>query len=157
MMPERRKGHWPHADRSDATRVSRDALCSRAGRSWFDDEIAIDFPSVSTVVARIFDAFLDDERPAPIAAELRLSEREAFRGVTVPLDVPMRNTCRACGGRGETWMDPCPSCKGTGESLCRQRVWLLVPAGVTDASRFVFNVITECAPPTRIEVKVAIR
>ena len=34
-------------------------------------------------------------------AELRLSAREAYDGVTVPLDVPVRKLCLACGGRGE--------------------------------------------------------
>jgi hypothetical protein len=137
-------------------RVLRQAVRAWEDRSCFTDEVAIDFPSVSTVVERIFDAFLDQERPAPLAAVVRLSEREAFRGARVPVDVPLRNTCRACGGRGETWMDPCPACHGTGESIGQQRLWLSVPPGVTDAARFLFSVTTASAPPMRIEVKVAV-
>jgi len=126
--------------------------------NWFADEIAIDFPSVSAVMDRIRHAFFgSDELGAPLRAEILLSAHEAFRGVTVPLDVPVRRTCPLCGGRGETWMEPCRACEGTGESLFQHRVRLSVPPRVADGARFRFSVGTQYAPPTRIEVRVSIR
>jgi len=67
----------------------------------FADEIAIDFPSVEPVVERMRDAFLGErEEDAVLRTEVRVSRREAFDGLVVPIDVPMRGTCRRCGGRG---------------------------------------------------------
>jgi hypothetical protein len=124
----------------------------------FADEVAIDFPSVDHVVDRMRDAFLG-ERPAGdvLSAELRLSTVEALHGLVVPLDVPMRRTCAMCGGRGETWTEPCDACCGTGESLFHHPVRVTVPAGVVDGARFRFRVVARHAPPVRVELRVAIR
>src|SRR5215207_319698 len=64
-----------------------------AGRSWFSDEIAIDFPSVSSVLDRMRDAFFTAAPPVTLSAEMVLTAREAFDGVSVPFDVPLRRTC----------------------------------------------------------------
>ena len=87
-------------------------------KECFADEVAIDFPSVDHVVERIRDEFLGERVGRDVlSTELRLSIREARQGLVVPLEVPMRRTCASCGGRGETWTEPCDSCCGTGESL----------------------------------------
>ena len=130
---------------------------TQAEADWFADEIAIDFPSMGAAVARIRKAFLWDDHRVPVSAQVRVSLHEATRGVTIPLDVPVRRTCLRCGGRGETWMEPCVWCAGTGEALAQHRVTLLVPAGVADGARFRFTVATPSAPPTHIEVRVAVR
>ncbi len=151
---ERRRTYDDHlaASRSPAPAAALDA------RGWFADEIAIDFPSVSALLDRIRREFLGPEDvAAPLTADILLSPREAFTGVTVPLDVPVRSTCPICGGRGETWMESCRACDGTGESSFQHRVRLSVPAGVADGARFRFTVGTSCSPPTRIEVRIAIR
>ena len=124
----------------------------------FADEIAIDFPSVGHVVERIRDAFLG-ERPRAelLTTELHLSKREAFDGLVVPLEVPIRGTCPICGGRGESWTERCDPCCGTGESLFHHPVRLSVPAGVADGTRFRFRVTSPHAASVRVEVRVAIR
>ena len=114
------------------------------------------FPAIPPAVDRIRSAFVDEEPRAPLKAELRLSVREAFDGVTVPLDVPVRSACPLCGGRGESWMEWCRGCGGTGESLFHHRVRLALPAGVSDGARFRFRVTSPLALPTRVEVLVAI-
>jgi molecular chaperone DnaJ len=128
-------------------------------RGWFADEIAIDFPSIADVVDRIRDAFLGvDEAPdGALNAEILLSRREAFDGVTVPLEVPVRSTCPLCGGRGESWMEPCRGCSGTGAWHLPHRVRLSVPAGVADGTRFRFTINAPHTPPTHVEVRVAVR
>ena len=79
----------------------------RLDANCFADEVTIDFPSVAPAVERIRRAFLADERPAALRAAVELTARQAVSGVTVPLDVPVQCTCGCCGGRGESWTEPC--------------------------------------------------
>lgn len=126
---------------------------------WFDDEIAIDFPSLHAAVERIragFVASADWEHRRELSTELHLSPREAFHGVTVPLDVPIRKMCVACGGRGEIWSDPCDACDGSGEALGRHPVRLVVPPRVQDGDRFALSVSAPSAPPTHVQVTVVL-
>lgn len=124
----------------------------------FADEIAIDFPSVGHAVERMRNAFLGEHDDDEIlSAEVCLSSREASGGMIVPLDVPVRGTCPACGGRGEVWAERCKGCRGTGDALFHHPVRLTLPAGVVDGARFRFRVKSPHAPPVRVEVRVAIR
>lgn len=123
----------------------------------FADEVVIDFPSVAPAVERIRRAFVDERPHPPLAAELSISPRQAFEGATVPFDVPVRSTCRDCGGRGETWPDPCARCQGTGLEYRQHQVQVSVPARVADGTRFHFSVARTPDPPTYIELYVAIR
>src|SRR5688572_25103630 len=83
-----------------------------SGAEWFSDEIAIDFPSVSSVLDRMRDAFFSAELPVTLSAQLVLTAREAWEGTSIPLDVPLRHTCPRCGGRGEIWTEWCVACGG---------------------------------------------
>ena len=124
----------------------------------FADEIAIDFPSVGGVVDRMRDAFLGEVVEGDVhCAEVLLSKREASDGLVVPVEVPIRTTCPECGGRGETWTEPCEDCSGTGASVFRHAVRVSVPAGVADGARFRFRVTSPDAAAVRVEVRVAIR
>lgn len=124
----------------------------------FADEIAIDFPSVGHVVERMRDAFLGEDVDADVVcAEVLLSRREASDGLVVSLEVPIRATCPDCGGRGETWAEPCDGCCGSGESAFRHPVRVSVPPGVADGARFRFRVSSPDAASVRVEVRVAIR
>ena len=124
----------------------------------FADEIAIDFPSVGRVVDQIRDAFLGERADADVVStELSLSREEAWRGLVVPLDVPIRGLCPSCGGRGETWTERCDRCCGTGASLFLHSVRLAVPARVADGARFRFRLSSPHAASVRVEVRVAIR
>src|SRR4026209_2365317 len=101
----------------------------RHDASCFSDEVAIDFPSVDVALARIRRAFRADERPTQVRTTVRLSDREARTGATVPLDVPVHCTCRHCGGRGESWTETCAQCEGTGAELWHQPMHVTLPAG----------------------------
>lgn len=128
----------------------------RHDTSCFADEVVIDFPSVARAVDRIRSSFIGDERSAELAAAIRISPREAREGAAVPLDVPMRCTCRACGGRGESWSGVCDTCAGSGSELVRHQVRVLVPAGVVDGARFRFAVGPRHDLPTRIELHILV-
>ena len=133
------------------------AVPAPSHRGVFDDEIAIDFPSIGAVVERMREGFLgDDASRAAHESAIILSPRQAFAGATVPLDVPLRHTCRHCGGRGETWAERCAGCAGSGECSRPHQVRVLVPAGVTDGTRFRFLITAPHGVPTRIEVTVLV-
>ena len=124
----------------------------------FADEIAIDFPSVGRVVDRMRDAFLGERVDADVLrAEVSLSQREAFDGRIVSLKVPVRITCPNCGGRGETWTEPCTLCRGTGESLFHQALRVSVPPRVADGACVRFRLKAPDAVSIRVELRVAIR
>ena len=127
------------------------------GREWFADEIAIDFPSVASVLDRMRDAFFTAEPTVTLSATIVVSAREAFDGVTVPLDVPLRRTCPFCGGRGESWTDSCAACAGLGEISASHALRVRVPARVREGARFRFSVTPPGAPPTVVEVRISIR
>jgi hypothetical protein len=124
----------------------------------FADEVAIDFPSVGHAVERIREAFLGESRDGDtVTTELQLSSREASGGLVVPVAVSIRGACPTCGGRGESWTEPCDPCCGTGESLFRHLVRVSVPPGVPDGARLHVRVRSPHAAPVRVEVRVAIR
>jgi molecular chaperone DnaJ len=124
---------------------------------WFSDEIAIDFPSVSSVLDRMRDAFFSAELPATLSAQMVLTAREAFEGTSIPLDVPLRHTCPRCGGRGEIWTEWCACCRGLGEVTTAHSVRVQVPAGVREGARFRFSLTPPGAPPTVVEIRISIR
>lgn len=134
-------------------------ITSEDGRheiSCFADEVVVDFPSVAPAVDRMRRAFLVDERPAPLSTAIQLSHREAREGATLPLEVPVRSTCRRCDGRGESWTSACDQCQGTGTELLRHRLQVVVPAGVVHGTHFMFTVTARHHPPTRIELRVLV-
>jgi hypothetical protein len=124
----------------------------------FEDEIAIDFPSVGNVVDRMRDAFLGERGDADVLrADVSLSQREALAGHVIALKVPVRITCPNCGGRGETWTEPCGLCRGTGESVVQQALRVSVPPRVADGACVRFRLKSPDAASIRIELRVAIR
>ena len=127
-------------------------------QNCFADEIAIDFPSAGRVVERMRDAFLGEaSRGDVLATELPLTPRQAHRGLDVTLRVPIHGACPTCGGRGESWAEPCEQCLGTGESLFHQSVRVAIPAGVSDGATFRFRVTSPHTGSVRVEVRVAIQ
>jgi DnaJ-class molecular chaperone len=122
----------------------------------FADEVVIDFPSVAPAVEKMRHAFVESGQGTAISARIDISVRQAADGVRLPLDVPLRTTCRMCGGRGETWSEPCARCDASGIELLSHQVHVSVPAGVVDGARFRFSVAFRHDPPTRVELQVAV-
>jgi len=133
---------------------------SRAGGTGFArsfaDEVAIDFPSLAEAVERMQTAFVERDDNERLRAEITVSRRDAGRGVAVPLDLPLRSTCRHCGGRGEVWGDACQDCGGHGHAFRQRRLTVTVPAGVSDGDWFRFSVTPARGPRTRVELRVAV-
>lgn len=126
-------------------------------RSCFADEIAIDFPSIGPAVERVRDMFVSpDDHVAAIAAQVTVTPRQASSGAIVPLEIGLNGLCAGCGGRGESWAEPCHRCAGTGECPRPHHFRLAVPAGVADGARFRFVVTPPTARATRVEVTVSV-
>src|SRR5712691_7344826 len=125
----------------------------------FADEIAIDFPSVGAAVERMRDSFLGERAgdASVLRRDVSLSPREASGGLLVSVEVPVRITCPNCGGRGETWTEPCGLCRGTGESLFQQALRVTVPPRVADGACVRFRLKSPDAVSIRVELRVAIR
>jgi molecular chaperone DnaJ len=132
-------------------------LVTGSRADWLGDEVAIDFPSVSSVLDRMRDSFFGGAREASLSAEIVLTPQEAFWGALVPLHVPLRRTCHRCGGRGEVWSDWCATCGGGGEVSATHEMRLRVPAGVREGARFRFSVAPQGAPLTFVDVRIRIR
>jgi hypothetical protein len=142
----------------DATRTFRLALVpSPDAARCFRDEIAIDFPSIGAVVDRMRDGLLgEDADPAAHVTAISVSTRDAHAGVTVPFEVSLPATCGECGGRGESWAEPCGHCEGSGDRARAHQFQVSVPAGVSDGTRFRFVFAPPQTAPTRIEVTVLV-
>jgi molecular chaperone DnaJ len=130
---------------------------SNSRAEWLTDEIAIDFPSIASVLDRMQHAFFGALPAASLSAEILLTPQEAFWGTTVPFGVPLRRTCLRCGGRGEIWEEWCAACAGAGEVVAEHEVRLRVPAGVHEGARFRFSITSPGAAPTTIEIRVTLR
>lgn len=128
-----------------------------SGRAdWLTDEVAIDFPSVAGLLDRMRHSFFGDRAGVALFAEVVVTPEEAFRGAMVPLHVPLRRTCSRCDGRGEVWAESCATCGGGGEVTLGHQLRLRVPAGVREGATFRFSVAPQDAPPTTVEVRIAI-
>jgi hypothetical protein len=124
---------------------------------WPDDVI-VDFPSIAALVDRMQAAFFGGEAEVrPVAAEVELSRGQAFRGGRVPVEVPLRRLCRACGGRGEVWDQPCGDCDGTGDRVNVEAVHVFVPSGVRDGARFRLRVRVPTDSQTAVDLRVRVR
>jgi molecular chaperone DnaJ len=145
--------------RDPSRRLSYDAVLEgrQARDGWLADEVAIDFPSVSSVLDRMRHSFFGEAPLAALAAEVVITPQEAFWGVAVPMTVPLRRTCPRCGGRGEVWAEWCAACRGDGEVSSAYEVRLRIPAGVSEGARFRFTVAAPGAPVTLVEVRLTIR
>jgi molecular chaperone DnaJ len=145
--------------RDPARRRTYDAALREAtsGRvNWLQDEVAIDFPSVASVLDRMRHSFFGVS-PVELSAEIELTPEEAFWGADVPLAIPLRRTCPECGGRGEVWEVGCAPCAGDGEVAAAHPLRVRVPAGVRPGARFRFSVTPPDAVPTTVEVTISVR
>jgi molecular chaperone DnaJ len=125
--------------------------------SCLADEVAIDFPSVDSVLDRMRHAFFGGRPAAAPAIDLPVTPREAFWGGNITLHVPLRRTCAQCGGRGEVWDEGCSACGGAGYRAVRYAVRVRVPAGVREGTCVRFRVSAAGVPDTTIDARIVIR
>ena len=128
--------------RDPERRRSYDAnLVTGARADWLGDEVAIDFPSVSSVLDRMRDSVFRRRSAKPRSRPKSCSPRRRRSGAR-----SCRSTCR-CGARargaaGAAKSGPtgAPACGGGGEVTATHAMRLRVPAGVREGARFRFSV-----------------
>ena len=140
--------YHPDISGDEATLVAVDCLT---------DEVAIDFPSVATVLDRMRHAFFGDAAGGAGAPALVVSPREAFEGTTVDVHLPIRGLCLECGGRGEIWGDWCVACSGLGHRAVRHPAQLRIPPGVKDGARIRIRMTGPGAPQTSLLARILVR
>lgn len=121
------------------------------------DEVCRDFPSVLTVLDRMRHSFFSDRSHGEHDRVVAVTAEEAFWGAVIPIDVPVRRICDACGGRGEVWGEWCAACGGVGDRPSSQAVHLRVPARVQDGARVRFRVSAPAIVHTLVDARIVIR
>ena len=92
-----------------------------------------------------------------IRAQVEISLAEAFTGTKVPLRVPSRIQCEACGGSGSESKDraaeTCPTCHGAGKVRAQQGFFLVERACPTcgGAGRVIRNPCKVCQGAGTVE------
>lgn len=138
--------------------LMRASLVASARPSRVDDEVAIDFPATVELFERARSGFLRlAEGPTLIEEhDVWLTPAEARRGLPVVVDVPLAVPCPTCGGRGESWNEPCEACGTHGADESPRPVRVRFPAGVADQARFRLRVRAPLAERTELVVRVRI-
>jgi len=122
---------------------------------WFADDVAVDFPAMGPLVGRMRARFLGEaDGPEAVRAEVQLTPAEASVGRRIALSLPLRRTCRVCGGRGETWNRRCAPCAGSGLDAAGHVVRLYVPAGVRHGASLSYQLDPCEAPAAMLRVTV---
>jgi DnaJ-class molecular chaperone len=70
-----------------------------------------------------------------LGVEIVLDAREAFFGISVPIEVPVYVRCSRCGGGGGEW-SACPVCHGYGMMEIASSVRLEVRSGARSGDRY---------------------
>lgn len=125
---------------------------------WFGDEVAVDFPSVAGFVERMQEGFFGTRGHADaLATDVSLTAREAARGATIDVSVPLCQTCPVCGGRGEVWTERCGICTGRGGALVPHQIQVAVPRGVRHGTRLRYRVVLPYVPSTVLDIRFTVR
>jgi hypothetical protein len=141
-----------------SSRVAGEFLGPSLREDWFADDVVVDFPALRPMVERMRASFFGGAEPDedPPRAEVCLTPAQARAGSRVPVDVHVRRVCRACGGRGEIWNDPCVRCGGQGSGVAHHTVEVDVPSGVCDGARLAFSLEAPHVPATRVHLRVLV-
>ena len=104
------------------------------------DDFGIVSPSVGEILDHIAQNFFGFHQKSHgsrrrLGVEIVLDTREAFFGVTVPIEVPVYVRCGRCGGSGGEW-SVCPLCHGYGMMEIARGVRLEIPPGARSGDRY---------------------
>lgn len=124
----------------DDLRVAYETLANAEARRRYDETLGqgdrrFDAASWSFLKSPAMGELRRPTRPGTLSGEIVLTAREAAKGGTLPLDIPVAATCPACGGTGGAGFD-CGHCGGEGRLDTRLPVPVRIPAGLKDGAVF---------------------
>ncbi|HEY7118101.1 MAG TPA: DnaJ domain-containing protein [Tepidisphaeraceae bacterium] len=95
-------------------------------------------PGSEEILAHILNNYIDRAPKSHPARELNveivLTPRQAAKGGTVPMVVPVARVCGRCGGTGRTGYFFCDACDGHGTVWEKARVDVTVPANAAEGT-----------------------
>ena len=104
------------------------------------DDFGTVSPSVGEILDHIAQNFFGFHQKSHgscqrLGIEIVLDTREAFFGVSMPIEVPVYVRCSRCGGSGGEW-GVCPLCHGYGMMDIAHSVRLEIPPGAQSGDRY---------------------
>jgi molecular chaperone DnaJ len=104
------------------------------------DDFGTVSPSVGEILDHLAQNFLGFHQKSHgssrrLGVEIVLDTREAFFGVSVPIEVPVYVRCSRCGGGGGEW-GVCPLCHGYGMMEIAHSVKLVIPPEARSGDRY---------------------
>ena len=104
------------------------------------DDFGTVSPSVGEILDHIAQNFFGFHQKSHgsrrrLGVEIVLDTREAFFGVTVPIEMPVYVRCGRCGSSGGEW-SVCPLCHGYGMMEIARGVRLEIPPGARSGDRY---------------------
>ena len=107
------------------------------------DDFGTVSPSVGEILDHIAQNFFGFHQKSHgscrrLGVEIVLDTREAFFGVSLPIEVPVYARCDRCGSSGGDW-GVCASCHGYGMAETSWTVALEIPPGARTGERYQFD------------------
>ena len=90
-----------------------------------------------------------------LGVEIVLDTREAFFGVSMPIEVPVYVRCSRCGGSGGEW-GVCPLCHGYGMMEIAHSVRLEIPPGAQSGDRYQIDLRSGGIENLMLDAKIVV-
>ena len=91
-----------------------------------------------------------------LGVEIVLDRREAFFGVSMPIEVPVYVRCSRCGGSGGGEWGVCPLCHGYGMMEIAHSVRLEIPPGAQSGDRYRIDLRSGRIENLTLDVKIVV-
>jgi molecular chaperone DnaJ len=136
----RAPGRSGHTATMHAEPRGRPEPIRRRGAVRVIDDFETVSPSVGEILDHIAQNFFGFHQKSHgscqrLGVEIVLDTREAFFGVSMPIEAPIFVRCSRCGGSGGEW-GVCPLCHGYGMMEIAHSVRLEIPPGARSGDRY---------------------
>ena len=124
------------------------------------DDFGTVSPSVGEILDHIAQNFFGFHQKSHgscqrLSVEIVLDTREAFFGVSVPIEVPVYVRCSRCGGGGGEW-GVCPLCHGYGMMEGAHSVRVEIPPGAHSGDRYQIDLKTGGIDNLALDVTIVV-
>jgi DnaJ-class molecular chaperone len=92
-----------------------------------------------------------DVSSEPFHCDLRVTPEEACCGATIPLTLTTQTRCGSCQRIGTLEGRICPACGGTGVLSRRQRISVVIPAGIRNGALLLLKAASDIVIHIRVQ------